>query len=396
LTAFPAASILAADVDAPRWVRTPDELAELVRSLAGAPAVAIDTESDGFYHYFEKICLVQAADPSGRVALVDPLAVRDLSPLAPLLADPATLKVMHSAENDIATLKRDFKFEFAALFDTHVAARLCGRTEMGLEKLYERELGIRHLKALQRCDWSRRPLSPAQEHYAAEDVRHLIALRDRLRSELRDLGRESWAAEECEELRSTPPALPREPADFLKAKGASELSPRELAVLRELLSLRDSWARKADLPPFMVAHDEALVTVATRRPRDAQALARVPRLPARLKERRAGDVLAAVRRGEAVPDAELPRRVRGPRLRMSREASARVDRLKAWRAGEAATSGLDPGVLLPQRLIERIALDAPGDAAALAAVPGIRRWRAEAFGPQLLAAVLSARGAATP
>jgi ribonuclease D len=379
-------------VNAPRWVRTVDELAALVRSLAGQPAVAIDTEGDGFYHYFEKVCLVQVADGAGEVTLVDPLAVKDLSALAPLLADPAVEKVIHSAENDIATLKRDFKFEFAGVFDTHVAARLCGRTEMGLDKLYERELGVKHLKTLQRCDWSRRPLSPAQEHYASEDVRHLIRLRDRLREELRSRGREAWAAEECEELRSTPASQPRESPDFLKTKGAGDLSPRELAVLRELFRLRDEWARRADLPPFMVAGDDALLGVATRRPADAATLSKVPRLPARLKDRRSGDVLAAVRRGEAVPEAELPRRERGPRIRMAPEASARVDRLKAWRAEAAARTALDPGVLLPQRLIERVAIDAPADRAALEAVPGIRRWRVGAFGDEILAAALGRRG----
>jgi ribonuclease D len=357
-----------------------------VRSLAGAPAVALDTEGDGFYHYFEKVCLIQVADASGQATLIDPLAVRDLSALGPLLADPSVQKVIHSAENDIATLKRDFKFEFASIFDTHAAARLCGRLEMGLEKLYEREIGITHLKTLQRCDWSRRPLTPAQEHYAAEDVRHLIALRDRLQAELRSLGREAWAAEECGELPSTPAALPRERADFLKAKGTIDLGPRDLAVLRELFQLRDEWSRKADLPPFMIASDEALLAVAVRRPADAHTLAKVPRLPARLKDRRAADVLAAVQRGEAVPEKDLPRRIRGPRLRMAREASARVDRLKAWRAGAATKVALDPGVLLPQRLIERIAIDAPVDRATLAAVPGIRRWRVDAFGDGILSA----------
>lgn len=376
-------------MNAPRWVRTTDELAALARSLAGAPALSVDTESDGFYHYFEKICLVQLADPSGQVALVDPLAVRDLSALAPLMTDPAVEKVMHSAENDIALLKRDFQFEFASVFDTHVAARLCGRMELGLDKLYERELGVTHFKTLQRCDWSRRPLSAAQEHYASEDVRHLVALRDRLRGELRALGREAWAAEECDALRATATALHREPPDFMKAKGAFDLSPRDLAVLRELFALRDEWSRKADLPPFMVANDEALVTVALRRPADQRSLARVPRLPARLKDRRAADVLAAVRRGEAVPEKDLPRRTRNPRLRMAWEASARVDRLKAWRAQAAAKAALDPGVLLPQRLIERIAIDAPADEAALAAVPGIRRWRVDAFGGEILSAAVS-------
>lgn len=354
--------------------------------MAGARALALDTESDSLYHYFEKVCLIQLADPSGAVSLIDPLAVKDLSPLKPLLADPGVEKIFHAAEGDVSLLGRDFGIEFAGLFDTHLAGRLCGRLELGLQVLLERELGIRQSKSLQRCDWSRRPLVAEQERYAAGDVRHLVALRDRLREELRTRGRDAWAAEECEALARTPPAPHREPVDFMRIKGARDLGPRDLAVLRELVALREDWARRADLPLFKIAGDEALADLAVQRPRDQQGLAGLRGLSARFKERQAPQVLAALRRGESVPDADLPKRTYVQRERMTHVQSRRIDRLKAWRAGASPRVGLEGGVLLPQRLIERIAIDGPADLDALAKVPGIRRWRIGAFGAEILAA----------
>lgn len=325
------------------------------------------------------------ADARGPVGLVDPLGVRDLSALGPVLADPAVEKVLHAAENDVALLKRDFALEFASIFDTHAAARLCGRLEFGLQTLLERDLGVRLSKEMQRCDWSRRPLTPAQEQYAAEDVRHLFALRDRLRDELRSLGREAWAEEEGRALAQLAPQPHREPVDFMRLKGARDLTPRQRSVLKEVTELREEWAKKADVPLFKLLGDEVLIAIADRHPRDAQALRKIRGVPARLHERRAGELLEAVRRGEAAPPYHPPKRERLP-SRMTPAAHGRESRLKHWRTGAAERSKLDPGVLLPQRLIERIAIDAPKDIEALAAVEGIRRWRVEAFGEELLAA----------
>ncbi len=357
-----------------------------MRSLDGVRALALDTESDSFFHYFEKVCLLQIADDQGRAALVDPLAFKDLSALAPLMADPAVAKILHGADNDIMLLKRDFKFEFASLFDTQVAARFAGRVELGLQAVLEAEFGVKLSKSLQRCDWSRRPFTEAQAVYAAEDVRHLIALRDRLIPELQKIGREAWAREEGEALARLDPAPLREPADFLKAKGAWDLDGRTLAVLRELFALRDEWARNADIPLFKIVGDEPLVSIAVNKPHDGRALGQIRGLSAALKGRYAPDLLAAIRRGEAVPADQLPQRTWTQRPKPVPGYSKRVDRIKAWRVDAAKKAGLEPGVLLPQRLIERISIDRPADMAALAAIPEIRRWRAENFGTEILQA----------
>ena len=178
------------------WIRTREELGRLAESLAGCAALALDTESDSLHHHVEKVCLVQLATDRGQARLVDPLALADLSALAPAMADPRMVKVLHGADYDVTTLKRDFGFRFAGLFDTMIAARFLGRPQIGLQALAQSELGVALSKDSQRDDWSRRPLTPTQEAYALADVAHLLRLRARLADELRQLGRLAWVEEE--------------------------------------------------------------------------------------------------------------------------------------------------------------------------------------------------------
>lgn len=335
------------------------------------------------------MCLLQIADPEGRAFLVDPVALGDLSALAPLMADPRIEKVFHDAGNDVADLKRDFSFAFASVYDTQVAAQFCGRKYLGLEALLKAELGVPLFKIrdIQRCDWSRRPLTPAHERYAAEDVLHLLALRDRLRAELREIGRESWAAEECGEISRTPPSEPRQAADFLKVKGTRDFTLRELAVLRELVEFREGLARRQDVAPFRILPDMGLLALAARRPRDRESLGPIRGLPASFRNHRAEEILGAIRRGESVPEDRLPQRPRPERTRVGRGVVFRIGRLKAWRLKAAEKVKLDPGLVLPQRLIGKIASDSPTDPEALVAIPGVQRWRVEAFGPGILDAL---------
>ena len=182
----------------PVWIRTPAEAEALARELRGLPAVAVDTEADSLHHYPERLCLIQLADPGGRVFFVDTLVLLDLEPLRRLFADPATVKVFHSGDNDVVYLKRRFGLAFAGLSDTMLAARFLGVRELGLERLLLKYLDVQPVRSQQKTDWARRPLTPTQEVYAAEDVRHLITLRERLLAELRAIGREGWLDEECD------------------------------------------------------------------------------------------------------------------------------------------------------------------------------------------------------
>ena len=303
--------------------------------------MALDTESDSLYHHFEKVCLVQIATDRGQAVLVDALAVRDLSPLAPAMANPGLVKVLHGADYDVTTLKRDFGFSFASLFDTMIAARFLGRSEIGLAAVARDELGVALTKDNQKDDWSRRPLTPQQETYALADVLHLVELRERLSEKLAAAGRLGWLEEECEAVaRLEPAARKRDPEAYLGVKGAQRLPPRALAALRELHAWRERRAEEKDTPPFKILGNESLLRLAELRPKDAAGLGAVPGILPRL-QRQAGDLLGAVRRAEDLPESELPKvaRLASTRGRGRRAPAGRSAQGLSRAQGSGAAAG---------------------------------------------------------
>jgi ribonuclease D len=369
------------------WIRTPEALADLARSLSACRTLALDTESDSLYHHFDKVCLVQIATDRGDAFLVDSLAARDLSPLGPVLADPAVEKIFHGADYDVTTLKRDFDFEFRGLFDTMIGAKFLGLPGIGLAAVVRAELGVTLSKASQKDDWSRRPLTPKQEAYALADVQHLVALRDRLSARLRELGRLEWVREECEAVAALEAATRRRNPDaYMGVKGARRLRPRQLAILRELYAWRENRAEETDRPAFKILGNESLRRLAERRPRTPPELRHVPGVLPRLRGH-VDELLAAVRRAERLPEKDLPAIPRSRRPVVLPEVAARVGRLKEWRQGRAAELKVDVSVVLPQRLIDRLAEKAPGSRTDLGEIDGLRRWRIEAFGEEMLASL---------
>ncbi len=373
------------------WIRTPRELETWLASLAGCRALALDTESDSLYHHVEKVCLIQVAPVGGEGRLIDPLFPEllqaGLGALAPLLADPAVTKVLHGADYDVSTLKRDFGFSFAGLFDTMLAARFLGRAELGLAAVARAELGVELTKGGQKDDWSRRPLTARQEQYALADVQHLGELHDRLRAALEQAGRLAWVLEECDAVASVPAARRRKSDDaYLDIKGATRLPPRALAVLRELFAWRENRAEVTNIPPFKIAQNELLLALAVAAPTTPAALAQVP--GARHLTRDVPALLEGIARAQALPEAELPRAPapsHGPR--MSDAVRRRIEALRALRTKVAKRLELDISVVLPQRLIDRIAEVAPKTLDALAEIDGVRRWRTEILGEEVLASI---------
>jgi ribonuclease D len=281
-------------------------------------------------------------------------------------------------------MKRDFGFVFSSLFDTMIAARLLGRSEIGLAAVVRDELGLTLTKGNQKDDWSRRPLTPDQEAYALADVLHLVALRESLARRLEATGRLEWLREECEAVEALEPSVRRrDPDAYLSVKGARRLAPRALAALRELFAWREERAEKTDTPAFRILGNETLLRLA-QEPPGAAALPAGPGLPPRMVERHGPELLGAIRRAHALPESELPVLPRSPRPVVPDRVVRRIDRLKAWRVVKAAEMRLDVSVVLPQRLVERLAESGPRSADDLAAVAGLRRWRVQAFGPELL------------
>jgi ribonuclease D len=369
-----------------RWIRTADQLVELVDRLAGCRAIGFDTEADSLHHYTEKVCLLQLTAFGGESWLLDPLALHDLAPLAPLFADATVLKVVHGGDNDVTSMRRDFGFVFRTMFDTAIAARLLGDTEVGLQALVRDQLGALLSKGSQRDDWSKRPLTPKQEAYALADVDHLMALAAALTRRLAAAGRTEWAREEFAALASLPPAEKRIGRDdFRRIKGSARLPPRQQAVLRELYQWREARAAAADRPPFKIVGPETLLAMAEQVPVTvddvARALASFPRQAGEIET-----VFAAITRGLALPENELPAREPGERTQLSAAAHRRIAALRIWRAAQATRSRLEPSIILPQRLIDRVAIAGPQNLAELAVVVGVRQWRVAEWGPELLAA----------
>ncbi|MBI2216995.1 MAG: ribonuclease D [Candidatus Rokubacteria bacterium] len=361
-----------------------------MRRLAVAPEIAVDTEGDSLHHYPARLALVQVAEPSGEVTLVDPLAV-DLAPLGRVFADPGVVLVLHAGDNDLAEFKARYGFTFASVFDTAIAARFLGVRTLGLDALLTSWLGVLLPPSRQKDDWSARPLSPEQETYAAADVQHLFALRARLTEELVGRGRLAWVEEECAALAAQPPPdRSPDPNAFLRVKGARDLPPRILAILRELHETRERLARAADRPPFKVLGDEALLRIALTMPGDLEQLGGVPGCTPRVVGRWGGALLDAIARGRALPESSLPVRDRPRRPAGSAALARRSELLKRWRTQAAERYDLDPGALLPNRLIAQLAETAPRTRAALEGVEGLRRWRVETFGHELLAVLESA------
>jgi ribonuclease D len=314
--------------------------------------------------------------------------VSDLTPLGPLFGDPRITLVVHAGGNDLAELKLRYRFVFASVFDTSIAGRFLGVRELGLDALLLLFLNVTLPPSRQRDDWSARPLTPAQEAYAAADVQHLFPLKARLIEELHGRGRLAWVEEECQALAAQPaPDRTADPEAFLGVRGARDLPPRPLGVLRELYEARDRLARSTDRPPFKIVSDQMLFAIATAAPLDAAALERLPGATPRMVARWGRPLLDAVVRGHALSERDLPRLERRPRPPGSAMAKRRAENLRVWRAAAAVREALDPGVLLPNRLIGAIADAGPRTVEELIAVDGVRRWRADAFGPELLEAL---------
>jgi ribonuclease D len=372
------------------WIRTAEALGRLAERLRGQPAVALDTEADSLYHHREKVCLVQLAAPGGEAVLIDPLALGGLEPLRAVLADARTVKVLHGADYDVTSLKRDFGFRFGTLFDTMLASRFLGLPEVGLQAVLRNELGVALSKSSQKDDWSVRPLTPLQEQYALADVRHLLELYDRLAGRLRETGRLAWVEEESAAVAALEPAhRERDPDGWLRIKGARALPPRQQAVLRALFDWREDLAEATDVPAFRIVSPPTLLALAQHPPREAVQVQRMPGLP-RMARERAGAIMAAIERAAALPEDRLPRLPRDRPPAVSPAVSRRVQALRAWRADAAKRLALDVSVVLPQRLLDKVAEAAPSDLAGLERVEGLRRWRVEALGGEILHALRAA------
>ena len=370
-----------------QWVETADHLDRAIEEIGASSVIGIDTESDSFHHYREKVCLIQFSTKTADY-LIDPLAVEDMTPIQPLFADPSREWVMNGADYDVVCLKRDFGIHFGRIFDTMIASQILGYEATGLAALLDRHFGVKVSKSFQKDEWFRRPLTPEQIKYAMTDTRYLIPLRGILRKELDEAGRLSWALEEFDLLKKREwTREPFSPDDFLKIKGAKRLSHREQIILRELAVMRDTRARRRDRPPFKIVSDAVLLSLARMKPRSANALRRTRGMSPLMVRRMGEEMLEAVRRGMAADEDTLVPPPKGPRRKPDPGAGKRLDALREWRKKKAVELGLDLGVLSPLSCLQAVARANPGTTAEVLKIPDITRWRARTFGAEWVEAI---------
>jgi ribonuclease D len=289
-------------------IETPGALETLVRELSGAPCLAVDTEFVWERTFYARLGLIQLGTEDGTCFLVDTVALPDLTPLGKILASPAILKILHDAPQDLMILRRATGAVPQNIFDTRLAAGFAGlSSEISLQNLLVTLLGIELPKSHTRANWMARPLSPEQLEYAADDVRYLPRVAALLRAKAGESGVDAWLNEELKLLDAPTVTTEQNPMDsYRRIRAAGRLSPRSLAVLRELAAWREQEARKVDLPRQHVVEDSELLSVAFVLPARPPDFEKCRDLRRRTEQRYGESLMAAVLRGTALSDADCP------------------------------------------------------------------------------------------
>ena len=336
------------------FIDTPDSLSRWLEEMRAWLAQSadkrccLDTEADSLHHYHEKLCLLQV-NCAGRYALVDPLAVSDVSGLLELL-DEGELW-FHGADYDLTLLRRSYGWSPRVIRDTQIAARLLGARHFGLAALVKQHFDLELCKASQKADWSRRPLPANMLSYAVDDVRYLLPIADRLVAGLREKGREEWFHESCRALQEDVAArdsAPRE--DPWRVNGCGRLHPRGLALLKSFWEWREGIASERDLPCFKIMSNRQMVAYAEQF--EAGRTDLVPPNGWRPRwKKEFGELVAAVM---ALDAADWPARPKKSKGRLTDQQRDNIDLLCQRRDSIAAALDLEASLLGSRATMEEL------------------------------------------
>ena len=355
-----------------KLITTTEELAAFCKPLAETEFIAVDTEFMRERTYWPKLCLAQVAGPDDAAA-IDALADGiDLAPLDELMANPKVLKVFHAARQDLEIFYLRMTKVPQPLFDTQVAAMVCGHGEAAsYESLATKLAKAKIDKSSRFTDWSRRPLSERQISYALSDVTHLRVVYEKLKRQLDKTGRFAWITEEMAVLNdpATYRADPEQAWRRLKPRGAS---PRLLGTLKEVAAWRERTAQRIDIPRQRLLRDEQLLEIASHAPKTIEDLAMTRGLGRGFAEGWQGrEILEAMERARTMPEADLPSRDRP--TEQLRSSSAVVDLLRTLLRLKAEQSGVAGRLVAGADELDRLA-------AGKRDVAALKGWRREVFG----------------
>ncbi len=368
-----------------RLISDQAELDAICADFAEAPYVTVDTEFLRERTYWPQLCLLQMAKPvegdassDDGAVLVDPLANGlDLAPVHRLMADEGVVKVFHAARQDVEIFHHFGGVIPTPLFDTQVAAMVCGYgDQVGYEQLVRRIAKAQLDKSSRFTDWSRRPLSDKQLHYALGDVTHLRMIYEHLAGRLEETGRAHWVAEEIGIL-TDPATYDVNPESAWRRLKTRTNSTAFLAVARELAAWRERTAQHRDVPRNRIIKDDALLEIAANRPKTAEDLGRSRLLQREgRKPKSMEEILEAVSRGEACPPENRPE---APAKKPQRSnAQALSDLLKVLLKARSEETGVAPKLIATSAHLEAIAAGDHDD------IPALHGWRREVFGGDAL------------
>ena len=331
-------------------------LMELLSDLRKAEWVAVDTEADSLHSYPEKLCLIQISVPN-RDVLVDPLAGISLAGLLEELREREL--VIHGADYDLRLMYRAYGFQPRAVFDTMLAAKLLGYSQLGLDALATKLLNVKLEKGPQKANWARRPLTERMIHYAQNDTRFLQPMARMLRDELEAKDRAEWHRESCERLlRECVQTRSQDRQEAWRIKGCSELDQPALAILRALWNWREEEAIRYARPPYFVMSHESLVAMAAAA---AKAKSIAAWVPPRLSTRRLKDIQSAIEAGLALPASAWPTLPRRNATRLSRSQKKKYEELRQIRDLQAVKLGVEPSVIASRAALVGLAANRPNN-----------------------------------
>ena len=354
---------------------TVEALSQFAQEARKTGLLAIDTEFLSGKTYYAKLCLIQLA-AGGQAAYVDPLALKDLSPLVDILLDERILKIMHAASQDMALLTRLCGSPPKPVFDTQLAATLAGHaSQTGYGKLVAALTGVTLEKSESFTDWSRRPLTEKQMQYALDDVIYLEPMYLSLKRELEAAGRLDWLTADFEAL-SDPGTYETPLRELYRSiKHATRLNGRQLAILREVAIWRETEAQRRNLPRQWVLKDEVLIELARRKPATPEALGELRDLNPRALGDQGRGLFAAISTGLSVPNSDLPRLERRITPDSSQEGVVKL--MGALVRLRAETQGIAVPLLASQGDLEAMASGDVRDN------PLMHGWRKEMIGQDL-------------
>ena len=379
MTTDPSPAIAPVITDAARtthYIDREEQLGIALAELARGDFVALDTEFMRESTYYPKLCLLQLATLD-YCAVIDPLAITDLSVLWRFLEDTSRLKILHAARQDLEVLSvhAPNRAPIAPIFDTQIAAAFLGHSaQIGYAALVNACLQHSLPKGHTRADWSKRPLSLEQIEYAADDVRYLAVLYVDLRAQLVERNRLEWLEEETRSLGDVSLHRVEPHLAWRRLKGLDRLKPEQRATAKRLAQWREEAAIRHDKPRGWILADESLRQISERLPREVSQLEQLHTLPAGLVRRRGAELLELVTRGIAERDAEADQ---GSVFRPEPEQMARVNALMAFVRSEAERLQVSPELLATRKELEQLVFSNKRDSL-------LNGWRADVIGKRLI------------